>query len=105
MRCGRFAVLSFAFVLTGLLAASLARSSTSTVVACCVESVDIGLAGAGTATPMPDGDAPFAEHGIGNGGFELCGPAAARLAATPLTIPSTGRDALDAHSGRAPPLA
>ena len=51
MRCGRLAVLSFALVFAGLLAASLTPPSVSAVITSCLEPAELSLAEAGAAAP------------------------------------------------------
>jgi hypothetical protein len=105
MRCGRFTVLFFASILTGLLAASLAPWPISAAVTSCLELSELSLSGAGASPPAIDGDAVIAVEALTKTSWKLCAPGASRFIATPPAVSRADCDPLGAHTGRAPPLA
>jgi hypothetical protein len=105
MRYGRFTVLSLSFILTGLLAASLAPWSISAVVNSCLEPAELGLAAADTATAGLAGDAAVAVEADTGSGWRFWAPGASRFMAMPRAASRTSCNPPGAHSGRAPPLA
>jgi hypothetical protein len=94
----------FAFILAGLLAASLAPWPIPAAVATCPESAERVLAEAGAVTPSLHDDAAVAVDAITQSGWKPCAPDASRvMAASPALLQADG-DPLGAHAGRAPPL-
>ena len=105
MRCDRFTVLPFAWLLAGLLAASLAPSSTSAVVTSWIEPVALAVADARTAAATLDGDAAVDLDAITHNGWSLRAPHACTRMVSALAPSHFDCDPLGAHSCRAPPLA
>ena len=95
----------FAFILAGLVAASLAPWPIPAAVTSCPEPAERTLAEAGAAHPSLHGDVAVAVDAITQGGWKPCTPDASRFMATALALPHASCDPLGAHIGRAPPRA